>query len=140
MLQLLHEAYLPQHVHALLTSGHLWHSRVHQRHLDVLQHRVLRNEVESLKDKADPPIAKSRELEIGQPVNGRAVESIRPAAGAIEAPQQMQERRFAGPRLPHDGHKLSVSDLKLDAAESVDLSRTHSVDLREVRRLDQRPH
>src|SRR5947199_7678531 len=85
---------------------------VHERQLDVLEHVVLRDQVEGLEDEADLPVADARELGVVDVLDGHAVEAITAAARAVETSEEMEERRLARSRPPHDCDELHPPELE----------------------------
>src|SRR5262245_20735819 len=65
--------------------------------LDVLQGARARQEIESLEDESDLPIANQRELALRQTRDVAAVELVDAARRPIETPGEMHERRLARP-------------------------------------------
>ena len=70
-------------------------ARVDQGHLDVVERRRTRNQVEALEDEADPPVADQRQLVVVQVGDVDAVEDVGALGGLVEAADQVHQRRLA---------------------------------------------
>ena len=111
--------------------------RVDQRQLDVLQRRGAREEIERLKHEADLLVAHRGQLVIVHRLDRRAVEDVLPGGGAVEAADDVHERRLAGTGGSHDGHVLAVIDDEIDAAQRKDVLRPELVGARERVHFDE---
>src|SRR5207302_1969467 len=67
-----------------------------------------------------------------------AGEPVRTGRRAIQAPQQVHQGGFAGPRWSHDRHELPGADAQGDAPKRVDRAIPLTVDFGEIPRLDDR--
>ena len=110
---------------------------VEQRQLDVLQRRGARQQVEVLEDEADRLVAEVRQLVVGEAGDVLPLQQVAAGGGAVEAAEQVHQRRLARARGPHDGDELALRDLERDAAERRQLDVAHPVDLGDVLQLDQ---
>ena len=91
-----------------------------QRQGHVLLRRQHRQQVEELEDEADVAAAQFRQLAV---VHGRdvlAVDLHGPRRRAVEAGEQVHERRLARARRPHDRRELPAGDVDGHAAQRVD--------------------
>src|SRR3546814_7554632 len=88
------------------------HIVIEQRQLDILAHRQFIDQVEALEDEADRGLADLGEAALGQPRDLFAVKNIRAARWAVEHPHQVEQRRFAAPRRPHDRDEFTLGDRK----------------------------
>src|SRR5262249_12583541 len=90
---------------------------VEKRQLDVFNGAGARNEVEVLEDEPQLLIANGGALIGGQIRDVGAAEVIGAARRAVEAADDVHERRFARARRPHYGDERSAVDLDRDAAQ-----------------------
>src|SRR5437764_991639 len=70
--------------------------RIEKWKRDVLEHRELRQQVEALEDEADVRGAQPRALVVVEGGHVAAVEAVAALARAVEAAEDVQERRLAG--------------------------------------------
>ena len=94
--------------------------RQQQRQLDVLLGRQHGQQVVELEDEPDVLRAPLRELAAAQRADGHAVDLDGAARGRVESADQVQQRRLAGPRRPHQRQKVALRDFEVDALEHVD--------------------
>jgi len=80
---------------------------VDERQLDVLARAGARQQVEALEDEADAHVAQHRALIGGEPAHVPSVEPVLAARRAVEAAQDVEQRRFPGARGAHDGDQLT---------------------------------
>jgi hypothetical protein len=88
-----------------------------QGQLDVLDGRERRQQVEELKDEADPPPTQASQLGLAQLVDAFAVEVHLSGGGAIEAREQVEQGRLPTAARPHDRDELATLDREVDAAQ-----------------------
>jgi len=93
---------------------------IEERHLDVLDDGEFADQVEGLKDEADAAPADAAQFVVGESGDVVAIEEIPPGGRAIEAAEQVHQRRLAASRRPHDGDVLAVFDPQIEAAERFD--------------------
>ena len=86
-----------------------------QRH--VLEDGHALEEVEELEDDADVAPAQPGELVLGPPGHQLAGHHDVPSSGDVEPGHQVEQRRLAAPRGPHQGHELAGRDGQVDAAQ-----------------------
>jgi hypothetical protein len=88
------------HLFALLAIGGIHPPQagaVVQRQFDVLEHRVLGDQVVRLEDEPDLLVADVRELRVAHLGDVGPPEDVLPPGGPIETPQQVQQRALATP-------------------------------------------
>src|SRR5262245_56110504 len=68
-------------------------ARVHERHLDIRERGLPREQREGLEDESDLPVAHVRELELGELRNEAAAEPVPAGIRRVEAAEQVHERR-----------------------------------------------
>src|SRR5262249_41492393 len=66
-----------------------------QRQLDVLIDRKIANQIETLKDEADFPVANARTLREIQVLDRPPIQEVLSARWGIEQPHNREQRRFA---------------------------------------------
>ena len=76
--------------------------------------RLLEHKAESDK----PELCELGFAEVGE---FAVVDTHSATGGPIESAERMQQRRFAGPGRPHDGHELFVVDADINMVEDSDL-------------------
>src|SRR5687768_3259752 len=83
--------------------------------LDILRDRVSRQQVEGLEDESDLMRAVARLVRhVG---DGLPTIADAAFAGLVEGTEHGEQRALAAAAGTHDGHKLSVANLEVDAAE-----------------------
>lgn len=109
-------------------------AEVEHRHLEVLEHRELLDEVEVLEDEADSAGANLGKLIVGERRDVLSAEDVVPAGGLIEAAEDVHERGFARARRPHDGGKFALDEIHVNVAQGVhfDVGTRLLVDLAEI--------
>ena len=90
---------------------------VEQRELDVLAHSQLVDQIEALEDESDVGLARFCELGLAQTRNLLPVEIVGAAGRAIEHAHDVEQRRLATPRRPHDRDEFAVGDVEIDGVE-----------------------
>src|SRR6476646_6045207 len=88
---------------------------VESRKLGILQRCCAGQQIKSLKHKTYLAVANPGQLPFLQAGNVRAFQEILPGARLIETSKNIHERRLAAAACPHNGDKLSASNLKIDA-------------------------
>jgi hypothetical protein len=112
-----------------------------RRQEDVLEPRQLRQQVERLEDEPDLLPAQRDEHSIGRTVDARPGDLDQPGVCDIEPAEEVQERRFPGPRPADDGDELTARHVEVGAVKDADASRATTVRLDEPARVnDQTPH
>src|SRR5207245_6988489 len=97
-----------------------------------------RDEVEELEDEADPPAADLGQIGLGPGADLAAVEAVRSGGRAVETAQEVEERRLARPRRPHDRDVLTVRDREADVLQGADDLVSHPEMARQAPELDHR--
>ena len=77
----------------------------------------LGQQVEELEDEPDPPAAQRAQPALGGPVTRSPPTSMRPASGAVEPAEQVQQRRLARPRAAEHRDELAGCDLEVGAVQ-----------------------
>ena len=111
--------------------------RVDERELDVLQRGGAREQVEGLEDEADLLVADRRQLVVVHRLDRDAVEEVAAGGRAVEAADDVHQRRLAGAGRAHDRDVLAGLDDEVDAAQGVDLLRAELVDAGQLAHLDE---
>src|SRR5262245_1315127 len=78
-----------------------------------------------LEDESDPPVAKFCLLTFRQVKYILAVEVHRPARGAIESSNNMEQRTFSGSGSPDNCNQLSTLNLEIDAFQHREVLLAH---------------
>src|SRR6185436_7461545 len=94
--------------------------RQQQRHLDVALGREDRQQVVELENEADVARAPFRELAGGQAVEALAGDRDLAAVRAIEATDQVQQRRLSRARGTHEREELAALDREIDRVQHLD--------------------
>ena len=111
---------------------------VEHRQLDVLHGGSAGEEIEALEDEADLGVANHRALVAVEGRDVDAVEVVGAGGRAVEASQDVHQRRLAGAGRSHDGHELAGLDVEVDAGERAHFHLAHLVDLGQIVNLDDR--
>ena len=74
-------------------------------------------QVEALEDEADLGVADDGALVAAELRDVGAVEDVRAGGRAVEAADDVHQRRLAGAGRSHDGHELAGVDAQVDAVE-----------------------
>src|SRR5579864_3618801 len=96
------------------------HSRVQSRQLGILQRGGTGRQIEALKHKSDLLIANECQSLFVVLGYVKIFEKITARTRAVEAAQDIHERRLAAAARSHDGQELAVTDGEIDTAQSVD--------------------
>ena len=102
------------------------HAAIAQRHIDVVEHVEIGNQIEALEDEADLVIANARALIVGQAAHVHVVELVGAGVERFEQAGDVQERRLAGAGRTGDGDELAFAHFRLK-------SRSACVSMRSVR-------
>jgi hypothetical protein len=92
---------------------------VEQGNLDVLDNRVLRQQVVRLKDEAQIAAADLGQLVVVHLRNVLVAEEVLPAGRPIQTAKQIEQRGLAGARRSHEGDEFALLDHQGDAAQGV---------------------
>ena len=90
---------------------------IEERHFNILDDRQLWNQIEGLKDEADPPPPNGAELGVFHVSDILAVEQIRALGRSIKTANNIHQRALARTALPHDTHVLPLLDVQIDATQ-----------------------
>ena len=93
-----------------------------QRQADVLEARERRQQVEELEDEADLVAPDPRQVVVGQAAERFAVDADLAGGRAIEAADQVEQRRLAGAGRPDDRDHLAARDRQRDVVERDDVA------------------
>ena len=107
-----------------------------EREHDVLGRREHRQQVEELEDEADVLTPQEREVVVGELRDVLAGDRHAALGRAVEAGEDVHQRRLAGARRAHDGGQLAGGDAEVDAAQRVDAGLALAVAADEAGRLD----
>src|SRR6266853_1241252 len=102
----------------------------------IFKRREIWHEVKLLENKTDFLGAIAGQLALTELADLHPIHHHAPRSGVVETSENIDQRRFAGPRRPHDGDPLARLDLKTHVRESA-----HGIEaLLELFDLDQRRH
>ena len=107
-----------------------------EREDDVLLGREHGEEVEELEDEADVLAPELGQLGVPELRDGGAVDLDLALGRAVEAGEDVHERRLAGARRAHDGGELAALDVERDAAQRSHRGVALAVDADDVVRRD----
>ena len=93
------------------------HAGVLQRQLDVRLRARAGEQVEALEDEADVAVAHLGALVVGERRDVAAGEPVGARRGAIEAAEDVQQRRFSAARWPDDRDGFALSDPEAHARD-----------------------
>ncbi len=110
--------------------------RQQQRELDVARRRQHRQQVVHLEDEPDVPRAPGRELAARERVDAIAGNLDRSLRRRVQPADQVEQRRLARARRPHQREKIARGDVDRHALEHVDLLAPAVVHLVQVPDLD----
>ena len=127
-----------QKVHGALAPLASSDARIDERQGDVVCRAALREQVEVLKYEADLLIARESERVVREVRDLLAVELVRSFRRAVEAAEDVQERRLARAGRPHEGGKLALSYRKINARERGDDLIAHRIEFLDAPKLDRR--
>src|ERR1017187_7452262 len=108
------------------------HSRVDQRQFHIVQRRGARQQVESLEDETDLPVADARQFIVAHLADQVPIDVVQTLGGGVEAPDEVHEGRFSRPGRSHDGDVFAALDLDIDSGYRVDLLVAHHIGLPEI--------
>ena len=109
---------------------------IEQRQFHVLHGARAGEEVEVLEHETDAAVANRGERIAGKARNLLAGKKVLARARAVEAAEQVHERRFAGSGRAHDRNELARLDRQRHPAQGVNIIRVEPVHLREMTRDD----
>ena len=114
------------------------HVAVRQRHVEVLVHGQVIDQVVALEDEADVRLLQLGALLLPERVNRLAVQVVLARPRRVVHAEDVQQRGLAGARRPHDRHELAGREVERDPAQ--DVGRLHAllVGLLDVPQADDR--
>ena len=110
---------------------------VGERHHHVLEGGQPGQQVEVLEDEADPAAPQPRPLRLREPRDVPAVHPVAAGGRAVQEPQQVDQRRLARARRPHQRDHLPAHDRERDPPEHGHLDRAPHVDLVDIAQRDE---
>src|SRR5215217_3979398 len=110
---------------------------VGERDVEILVDREMVEQVVALKDEADVLLVQLGPIFRGELVHRLIEEVILAGPGTVVHPDDVQERRFAGPRRPHDRDELPLFHIDVDAAQHVTAARAVGIRLLDVAQPDE---
>src|SRR5262249_54969082 len=113
---------------------------IQQRQLHILDRTGPRQQVKTLKDKADLFVSHLCQLIVRHLGNVDPVEPIVSSRMAVEAVHNFQKGRFPGTRSTHDGDELPALDTHVYTTQGLHTYFTQVIDLREMLDTDDRIH
>ena len=113
------------------------HALQEQRETDVFEHVHRRQEIEELKDKAEPPAPIVRQSGVIGRVQGEAIDHNFARGRMIEAGEQMNERALAAAARSAHRHELIPRDFQRDAVERVHRPVARRIMARDIPQRDQ---
>ncbi len=111
---------------------------VEQRDLDVLDDRVLRQQVVRLEDEAEVAAADLGELVVVHVGDVLVAEEVMAAGAAVEAAEEVQQRGFAGAGRAHEGDEVAFLEVERHAREGGHDDLFHLVVLDQIRDCERR--
>jgi hypothetical protein len=121
-----------------LTTFGCRHTRVDERHFDIGERRRAGKEVEVLEHEADLVPSDARQGIVIETADLVAVERVATGRWPVQTAEDVQERRLAGARRPHDSHELTALDRQGYAIQRGYASHTEAVIPMHVFDVDQR--
>ena len=119
-------------------GGLLRRAAVEHRQFDVVERGRPRQQVESLEDEADAPVAHFRQLVLRHRRDVLAVEQVLAGRRPIQAADDVHEGRLARSRRSGDGQELAARHVDIDAAQRAHLVIADDEGLDQVARRDHR--
>ena len=90
-----------------------------QRDFDILQHRVLGDQVVRLENETDHLVAGLRQVIVGHRGDIAAAQDVIAVGRPVERAQQIEQRAFPTSRRTHDRHEIPLGEIHGDAAEGL---------------------
>ena len=100
-----------------LAAGVAVDAGIGQRQLDVRQRARAGHQVEALEDEPDLAVAQVGEVVFVHVADVDAVDQVAPAAGQVQAAEDVHQRALAAPGAAHDGHEVPARDLQRHVAQ-----------------------
>ena len=95
----------------------LCHARIHRRQGHIVARIQRAEQIVALKNKAETLAPQGRQCVIIHGGGFFAVDTVRAAAGCIQAAQNVHQRRLARAGLADNGHKVALGDAQIDVFE-----------------------
>ena len=124
--------------HALLAVGRRHLLPVGERQFDVLVHREIADQVETLEDESDLLVADARALCEVQVLDRLAVQQVAPVGGRVQQADDREQRGLAAARRARHGHVLAFVDGQVHAGKRVRLNLIGVEDFGHLLDLDKR--
>ena len=105
---------------------------IEQRHFDVLDDRVLGEQIVRLKNEAEVLAADFGKLIVVHVGDIFVAEVIFAGRGAIETAEQVEQRRFAGAGRPHQGDEIPLREIQRHAVQGAHRHRFQVIVLDQV--------
>src|SRR4051794_2587075 len=102
---------------------------VEERKLHIFQSGSAAEEIEALENETEFAVADVGEPIAVEPGNVGAIKQVTTFRWAIEAAEEIHERRFSRAAGAHDGDEFAFCDIQRDAADGVHLELARAVDL-----------
>src|SRR5688572_14224758 len=102
-------------------------ARIDERHLDVSQRALPRQQGKCLEHEADLAIPDFRQLKLRQLRNGAPAKPVASCVGRVEAAEQVHQGGLAAARGAHDRYILTAVHDQIDPAQSVNRRISHRV-------------
>src|SRR5690606_12287470 len=88
------------------------HAAITQRHIYVVEHVEIGDQIEALEDEADLAIANSRALVVGELADIFPVQPVCSGVERLEESGDIQKGRLTGAGRPRDRNELALLDLE----------------------------
>jgi len=111
-MQLIAKAHALQRLFCLFCSFLPVHTGYCQRQLHIGQHRLVRDKVVALENKANGMVSVRVPVPVGIGAGGHAVDYQITGIIAVKAANHIQKRGFAAARRAQNGHKLTIAQIE----------------------------
>ena len=132
------QAHRRQRFHRTLVSLRSFYSRIEHRQFDILQSRSSRQQVESLKHKANLLAANVSPLIFRHFRNVLAIKNVMTARRLVQTADDVHGRGLTRTRRSHDGDEFTFPDRQRDPAQSMHIDVSHRVSFMNVVQLNHR--
>src|SRR5947209_6110888 len=112
------------------------HAAVDERNRDICRRGSSGQQIETLKDETEMPVAVCRQPVMTKCANIFASKPVASFRRSIEKAQNIHQSRLAGARWPHDGDELAVLDRQIDTVESSDTGVRGAIDASDACHFD----